>query len=37
MFFLNPKEKIGQNWNRTSDTRIFSLENPLPSIALNWS
>jgi hypothetical protein len=30
-------EKYGQNWNRTSDTRIFSLEKQFPSIALDSS
>ena len=29
-------KKFGRNWNRTSDTRIFSLENPLPYLALDF-
>ncbi|HEX2579391.1 MAG TPA: hypothetical protein VHK67_03200 [Rhabdochlamydiaceae bacterium] len=28
-------KKIGRNWNRTSDTRIFRLVKALPPVSLN--
>lgn len=34
-FFLPNLKKYGQNWNRTSDTRIFRLGSSLPSVSLN--
>ena len=33
---LNFLRKYGQNWNRTSDTRIFSLPQPLPSLTFGY-